>query len=36
MFRVEVDSLESYFDFDPKRKPDLQKLDKLLRKSAPD
>ena len=35
MFRVEVDSLESYFDFDPKRKPDLQKLDKLLRKSAP-
>ena len=35
MFRVEVDTLESYLDFDPIRKPDLQKLDKLIRKSAP-
>jgi hypothetical protein len=35
MFRVDVDSLEAYFDFDPKRKPDLQKLDALIRQSAP-
>lgn len=35
MFRVDVDSLEDYLDFDPKRKLDLQKLDKLIRKSAP-
>lgn len=35
MFRVDVDSLNDYLDFDPKRKPDLQKLDKLIRKSAP-
>ncbi len=35
MFRVDVDSLRSYFDFDPARKSDLQKLDKLVRESAP-
>jgi len=35
MFRVDVDSLQAYFDFDPKRRTDLQKLDKLLKLSAP-
>jgi hypothetical protein len=35
MFRVDVDNLQSYFDFDPKRRTDLQKLDKLVRESAP-
>lgn len=35
MFRVDVDSLQAYYDFDPKRRSDLQKLDKLLRQSAP-
>jgi hypothetical protein len=35
VFRVDVDNLQSYFDFDPKRKIELQKLDKLLRESAP-
>ena len=35
MFRVDVDNLQSYFDFDSKRKIDLQKLDKLVRASAP-
>lgn len=35
MFRVDVDNLQSYFDFDPKRRIDLQKLDRLLRASAP-
>jgi hypothetical protein len=35
MFRVDVDSLEDYFNFDPKRKLDLQRLDKLIRQSAP-
>jgi len=35
MFRVPVDSLEDYLDFDPERKPDLVKLDKLIAKSAP-
>lgn len=35
MFRVDVDSLTDYCDFDPKRKGDLQKLDKLIRRSAP-
>jgi hypothetical protein len=35
MFRADVDSLEDYLDFDPKRKPDLQRLDKLIRTSAP-
>lgn len=35
MFRVNADTLQAYLDFDPIRKIDLQKLDKLLRKSAP-
>jgi hypothetical protein len=35
MFRVDVDNLQSYFDFDPKRTIDLQKLDKLVKESAP-
>jgi hypothetical protein len=35
MFRVDADTLDAYFDFDPIRKIDLQKLDRLLRKSAP-
>lgn len=35
MFRVNADNLQAYFDFDPKRKSDLQKLDKLVRASAP-
>lgn len=35
MFRVNADNLQSYFNFDPKRKLDLQKLDKLFRRSAP-
>lgn len=35
MFRVDVDSLKDYLDFDLKRKSDLQKLDKLIRGSAP-
>lgn len=35
MFRVDVDSLKDYFDFDPKRTIDLEQLDKLIRKSAP-
>jgi hypothetical protein len=35
MFRVNADTLQTYLDFDPIRKVDLQKLDKLLRRSAP-
>ena len=35
MFRVNADTLEAYLDFDPIRKIDLEKLDKLLGKSAP-
>lgn len=35
MFRVDVDSLKEYMDFDPNRKTDLQKLDQLIRRSAP-
>ena|ERR1700693_3811547 len=35
MFRVDADTLDAYLDFDPIRKIDLQKLDRLLRKSAP-
>jgi hypothetical protein len=35
MFRVDADTLDTYLDFDPIRKIDLQKLDRLLRKSAP-
>ncbi len=36
MFQVNVDSLQAYLDFDPQRKGDLQKLDALMRKAAPD
>jgi hypothetical protein len=35
MFRVDVDSLEDYFRFDPEREADLRKLDACLRKAAP-
>ncbi len=35
MFRVDVDSLDAYFDFAPQRKAELVKLDRLIRKSAP-
>jgi hypothetical protein len=35
MFRVDADTLDAYLDFDPIRKIDLQKLDKLVRRSAP-
>ena len=35
MFRVNAATLDSYLDFDPIRKIDLQKLDKLLKQSAP-
>ena len=35
MFRINADTLGSYLDFDPTRKIDLQKLDRLLRESAP-
>ena len=35
MFRVNVDSLRDYLDFDLKRKSDLRKLDMLIRRSAP-
>jgi hypothetical protein len=35
MFRVNADTLETYLDFDPIRRIDLQKLDRLLKKSAP-
>src|SRR5262249_54958584 len=35
MFRVDVDSLQGYLDFDPLRKRDLLKLHALLTKAAP-
>jgi len=35
MFRVDVDSLKDYLDFDLKRKCELQNLDRLIRRSAP-
>ena len=35
MFRVTADSLASYLDFDPARKPDLLKLHKLMIMAAP-
>ena len=35
MFRVDVESLDAYLGFDPKRKPDLLKLDGVIRKAAP-
>jgi len=36
MFRVEAESLEEYFGFDTGRKTELQKLDRLIRSSAPE
>jgi hypothetical protein len=35
MFRVDVETLEAYFAFDPKREADLHKLDALIRQAAP-
>jgi hypothetical protein len=35
MFRVDVDSLQAYLDFDPARKGDLQKLHAVITKAAP-
>src|SRR5262249_42484583 len=35
MFRVDVDGLQAYFNFDPERKTDLLKLDALIKKAAP-
>ena len=35
MFRVDVDSVKEYFDFDPERKSELQQLDRVIRSSAP-
>jgi hypothetical protein len=35
MFRVDVATLKDYFAFDPSRKPDLERLDALIRKAAP-
>src|SRR5262249_54169667 len=35
MFRVDVDSLQAYLDFDPKRKGDLLKLHAVIGKAAP-
>jgi hypothetical protein len=36
MYKVTADSLESYLDFDPARKPDLARLHDLIRKAAPE
>lgn len=35
MFRVEVESLKDYFDFDSQRRMDLVRLDQLIKESAP-
>jgi hypothetical protein len=35
MFRVDVETLEAYFAFDPKREADLRRLDALITKAAP-
>jgi hypothetical protein len=35
MIKVEVDSLDAYFNFDPERKKHLLGLDKVIRSSAP-
>ena len=35
MFRVDVETLEAYFAFDPKREADLRRLDALISKAAP-
>ena len=35
MFRVDVDTLEAYFAFDPIREADLRRSDALITKAAP-
>ncbi|HEV2506851.1 MAG TPA: DUF1801 domain-containing protein [Mesorhizobium sp.] len=35
MFEVHADSLESYFEFDPRRRGELEKVDSLIRRAAP-
>lgn len=35
MFRVDVDTLDAYFAFDPKREANLRRLDALITKAAP-
>jgi hypothetical protein len=35
MFRVDADSLEAYFAFDPARTAELEELDALIRRAAP-
>jgi hypothetical protein len=35
MFKVDADSLDAYFNFDPARKKDLEALDEAIRTSAP-
>ena len=35
MFRVDVDTLEAYFAFDPRREADLRRLDALISNAAP-
>jgi hypothetical protein len=35
MFKVDVAGLKEYFSFDPARKAELEKLDRLIRKTAP-
>ncbi len=35
MFEVQADSLESYFEFDPRRRSELEKVDSLIRRAAP-
>jgi Domain of unknown function (DU1801) len=35
MFKVDVAGLKEYFSFDPARKGELEKLDRLIRKTAP-
>ena len=35
MFRVDVESLKDYLNFDLRRRSDLQNLDRLIRRSAP-
>jgi hypothetical protein len=35
MFKVDVDSMAAYFDFDPGRRIELEELDALIRTSAP-
>lgn len=35
MFKVEVDSLEAYFNFDQVRKPELMQFDQMMRQQLP-